>query len=366
LFSCQIFTLIQLNQNIRVTLTAFATLVLLAGCRSRLPQALETSRSTSACSNIDLAPEALFEGAKPGVAVVRSGSMEGSAFVVRQTASSTFLLTNSHVLGQSRRITVKWSDGSQILGVVVSNAGGETPLTDLALIEVQGIRGRTLVLKGQSPSVGASIVAIGSPKGLEYSLTRGVVSSLRENGKLLQIDAPINPGNSGGPVLDKSGCVVGVATFKLDESEGLNFAISSSLIEEFLRDAQSFQSKIGQPITQSPTSPVSPFSKIPSSPRPAPAYGSPQSANCWFQASPGSQQLSASLCRINSRRASQGRIAFELIDAGGVKRVLYLRSDKTAEVYMGGQRQDGTWLEDPDGDLRIYIQPGVFAFTPPT
>lgn len=292
--------------------------------------------------------------------------MEGSAFVVRHAASSTLLVTNSHVVGQSKTINIKWSDGSQDSGRVVANAGGETPLTDLALVEVQGVKGRALVLKGQPPSVGADVVAIGSPQGLEYSLTRGVVSSLRDNGKLLQIDAPINPGNSGGPVLDKSGCVVGAATFKLDDSEGLNFAISSSLIESFLRNAPRFQSTAGQLVSPPPATPGSPFSAFPSSPRVGPTPGSPQSANCWFQTSDGSQQLSGSSCRISSQWASQGRISIELIDAGGVKRVLYLRSNQTAEVYMGGQRFDGTWLEDPDGDIRIHIEPGVFAFTPPS
>ena len=78
------------------------------------------------------------------------------------------------------------------------------------------------------------MVAIGARKGLEFSLTRGVLSSLRDAGDILQIDAPINPGNSGGPVLDRSGCVVGVATFKLSDSEGLNFAVAASVVEHFL------------------------------------------------------------------------------------------------------------------------------------
>ena len=361
-----ILTFTQLQQNIKITLIACIALAFVAGCRSRSPLASIPSDPASACSSIALAPEALFEGAKPGVAVVRSGSMEGSAFVIRHTATSTLLVTNSHVVGQSQTINTKWSDGTQESGRVVANAGGETPLTDLALVEVQGIKGRSLVLKSQPPSVGADVVAIGSPQGLEYSLTRGVVSSVRDNGKLLQIDAPINPGNSGGPVLDKSGCVVGVATFKLDDSEGLNFAISSSLIDAFLRDVQGFHSTSGQASTRRSTSPSSPFSTVPSSPRVGPAPGSPQSANCWFQTSLGSQQLFGSSCRISSQGASQGRTSFELIDARGAKRVLYLRSNQTAEVYMGGQRFDGTWIEDPDGDLRIHIEPGVFAFTPPS
>jgi hypothetical protein len=55
-----------------------------------------------------------------------------------------------------------------------------------------------------------------------------------------------------------------------------------------------------------------------------------------------------------------------LINANGLKRVVYLRPDKGAEVYVGGQRFDGNWQEDQDGDLRVQIEPEVFAFRSPT
>jgi serine protease Do len=77
--------------------------------------------------------------------------------------------------------------------------------------------------------VGQDVIAIGSPLGLEGTVTRGIVSGLRSLGKipLVQIDAAINPGNSGGPLLDASGQVIGVNTLKLRPStaESLGFAI---------------------------------------------------------------------------------------------------------------------------------------------
>lgn len=287
--------------------------------------------------------------------------MEGSAFVIRQSASSTYLITNSHVVGQSSTVALKWSDGSQDTASVIANSGASTPQADLALLEVRGVRGRALALKGIAPSVGADIVAIGAPQGLEFSLTRGVVSSLRDNGQILQIDAPINPGNSGGPILDKSGCVVGMATFKLDNSEGLNFAISSSLIDTYL------SSSIGSssPSSSSGGSPGPSPSPFLSSSAPGQSGPTPSQINvpnCWFQESPGSQQLIGSRCQIVSRGVSQGRIEVQLINANGIKRVIYLRPDKGAEVYVGGQRFDGNWQEDQDGDLRVQIEPEVFAF----
>ena len=340
------------------------SLGLLPGCRSRLYQQGATTPSASTCSSQTLTTEALFEGAKPGVAVVRTGSMEGSAFVIRQSASSTFLITNSHVVEQSSSVTLKWSDGSQDSATVIANSGASTPQADLALLEVRGVRGRALVLKDTAPSVGADIVAIGAPQGLEFSITRGVVSSLRDNGEILQIDAPINPGNSGGPILDKSGCVVGMATFKLDNSEGLNFAISSSLIEAYLSrsiGSSGPSASSGNSLGPSP----SPFS-LPSPPGKAgPAPSHINGPNCWFQESPGSQQLVGSTCQITGQSVSQGRIEVQLTNSDGLKRVIYLRPDNGAEVYVGGQRFDGGWQEDQDGDIRVSIDPEIFAFRSP-
>ena len=309
--------------------------------------------------------EALFEGAKPGVAVVRTDSMEGSAFVIRQSASSTFLITNSHVVGQSSGVTLKWSDGSEDSAVVIANSGASTPQADLALLEVRGVRGRALVLKDIAPSVGADIVAIGAPQGLEFSLTRGVVSSLRDNGEILQIDAPINPGNSGGPILDKSGCVVGMATFKLDNSEGLNFAVSSFLIDAYFSKSIGSSGPSASSGSISIPSP-SPFLS-PSSPGQAgPAPSQINGPNCWFQESPSSQQLIGSRCQITGRSVSQGRIEVHLINANGLRRVIYLLPDNGAEVYVGGQRFDGTWQEDQDGDLLVSIDKETFAFRSPS
>ena len=200
---------------------------------------------------------------------------------------------------------------------------------------------------------------------MEFSITRGVVSSLRDNGEILQIDAPINPGNSGGPILDKSGCVVGMATFKLDNSEGLNFAISSSLIDAYLSRSigiSGSSASSGSSVAHSP----SPFS-LPSPPGKAgPAPSQINGPNCWFQESPGSQQLVGSTCQITSQSVSQGRVEVQLTNAaGGLKRVIYLRPDNAAEVYVGGQRFDGSWQEDQDGDIRVSIDPEIFAFRSP-
>ena len=347
-----------------VVVLLFTALLLLAGCRSRLPNSTVSSAETQSCSALSLVPEDLFKGAKPGVAVIRSDSMEGSAFVIRHASDSTYLITNAHVVAGSSSVRIKWSDGRETPGLVIANAGGKTPQSDLALIRAQGVIGRALMLKDSLPSVGADVVAIGSPQGLDFSLTRGVVSSLRDNDQLLQIDAPINPGNSGGPILDKSGCVVGVATFKLDDSEGLNFAVSSSVVESFVRSSLSSPAQSAQQTVPGHSVVPSPFTSAQTPARQRSAPGLSTGANCWFQTAPGSQQLAGASCQIRAGLLGMGRKEYELIDPAGVKRVIYLSPNQSVDVYMGGQRFNGKWVEDSDGDVHVHIGTDTFAFTP--
>jgi len=142
---------------------ALSAVVLAAGCQPQ-QQARIPVPEAPPCSNQNLSTEALFSGAKQGVAVVKTDSGEGSAFVVRHQDGNTLLLTNSHVVDGSSSATVKWADGGQDTAAVLSDAGGRSPQADLALLEVKGLRGKPLELKGAKPNVGADIVAIGAPK----------------------------------------------------------------------------------------------------------------------------------------------------------------------------------------------------------
>ncbi|WP_186697693.1 S1C family serine protease [Cyanobium sp. NS01] len=298
------------------------------------------------CTNQSYAPEALFSQAKPGVAVVKTPGSLGSGFVVRHQGGNTLLLTNAHVVGRSETATIHWADGSQDVAAVLASAGGSSPLNDLALLEVRGQRGRVLPLKRSGVNVGSDIVAIGAPQGLDFSLSRGVVSSVREQGQLLQIDAAINPGNSGGPVLDRTGCVVGMATFKVPDSEGLNFAITSSLLEEFLGNPPQPRSTEAPPIAN----------------RAAPAPEPTAEASCWFQMERGATELSPGLCRVERRINANGHEVFDVMERGGPTRSVVMWDDDSAEVFLDGRRYVGRWAIDADGDVRVNVAGGVFAF----
>ncbi|MCT0200780.1 trypsin-like peptidase domain-containing protein [Synechococcus sp. CS-1325] len=213
--------------------------LLLSSCAVvRSQETVRTPRLAAApagsCGAGKLSAEQVFSRASKGVAVVSTGSGMGSAFVVAQQDGQTFLVTNAHVVRGSETVRLKWVDGAGDSARVVARGGGDSPSTDLALLAVDGQRGVPLALGDKAAAVGQEVFVIGAPKGLEFSLSRGVVSSLRQQNDILQIDAAINPGNSGGPVLDAGNCVAGVATFKLNDSEGLNFAISSSVVRNFL------------------------------------------------------------------------------------------------------------------------------------
>jgi S1-C subfamily serine protease len=186
------------------------------------------------CGNRKYSAEELFQNSKDSIAVVYTDSGAGSAFVVAQKNNATFLITNAHVIQDSNIVGLKWFDGSKTQANTVIIGDSQTPTEDLALLEVSGNKGRVLGIMKANVKTGADIYPLGAPLGLEFTITRGIVSAIRDGGRLIQIDAPINPGNSGGPILNTSGCVVGVSTFIRKDSEGLGFGISSNQLLAFL------------------------------------------------------------------------------------------------------------------------------------
>ncbi len=166
--------------------------------------------------------------------VVATNESRGSGVVVKHLRNQTLILTNSHVIDGSKKVLINWFDGNEDVAEVVLDGAGKGKKSDLALLLIDGIEGTTLPLKKDPISVGSAVVAIGAPKGLDFSVTQGIVSGTRDQGAIIQTDAAVNPGNSGGPLLEKSGCVVGINTFGLIDSEGLNFAISSQTARRFI------------------------------------------------------------------------------------------------------------------------------------
>jgi putative serine protease PepD len=169
-----------------------------------------------------------------------SGSQQaqGSGFVYD---SSGDVITNNHVVANATKISVMFSDGSKYSAKLV----GADPSTDLAVLKVDAPSSKLHPLTiGDSSNlaVGDGVVAIGSPFGLDETVTSGIVSALNRDisstnnftiSGAIQTDAAINHGNSGGPLLNMSGQVVGVTTQIESDSggnEGVGFAVPSNTI----------------------------------------------------------------------------------------------------------------------------------------
>jgi serine protease Do len=187
-----------------------------------------------------------------GVVMVKTPSGLGSGFITREDG---YLITNAHVIQgeidvsvtvytrKEGRLEKKAYEDIEIIAV--------NPFVDLALLRIDskelGDAKLTKVYFGRIEELkqGEKVFAVGAPLGLDFSVTQGSVSSVnRENeGKVyVQIDAPINPGNSGGPLFNDRGEVIGVNSWKIRSSEGLNFAIPIDYVKHFVvnRDAFAF------------------------------------------------------------------------------------------------------------------------------
>ena len=167
-----------------------------------------------------------FEGQTPGEAT-------GSGFVIDKEGH---IVTNQHVVDGAQSVQVEFSDGTDVNAEIV----GTDPSTDIAVLDVDRPASELTVLQFAPTGaleVGNPVIVLGSPFGLEGTLTTGVISAVgREiqspNGftieNAVQTDAALNHGNSGGPVLDSQGRVVGVASqIRSDSggSDGVGYAV---------------------------------------------------------------------------------------------------------------------------------------------
>lgn len=163
-------------------------------------------------------------------------SSYGTGFVLLEPS---LVLTNAHVVRGVEEPMVRTREGALLASVKVLDADAKT---DLALLRVIGLQGRPLILApGNPPEVGTPVVAVGHPRGYEFTVSEGIVSALRAldpgGVELIQTTAPISPGSSGGPLFDLAGRVVGVCSLTLTEGQNINFAVPAAAVRPFLERA---------------------------------------------------------------------------------------------------------------------------------
>ncbi|THD82073.1 MAG: trypsin-like serine protease [Phenylobacterium sp.] len=159
------------------------------------------------------------------VAIIYAADGQGSGFLI---SNAGYLLTNQHVVGGSKYVKVKWSDGAETVGEVVRTDARR----DVALIKADPSGRPALALRRGAVQQGEAVFAIGTPlhDSLQNTMTKGIVSAERvEKGqRFIQSDVGVNHGNSGGPLLDQKGSVIAITDWGVAPDGtpiGLNFFI---------------------------------------------------------------------------------------------------------------------------------------------
>lgn len=225
-----------------------------------VPSSSAASSGGAALDSACLSAADIYEQLRPAVVQITSSVQSGRPFVPGGTSSGSgvvidgegAILTNYHVVADTARLTVTFSDNTTTSASLL----GSDPGNDLAVIKADKMPGGvTPAPLGDSDSlrVGDPVLAIGNPFELEGTLTEGIVSgagrtfapgaSTRPIRNMIQTDAAVNPGNSGGPLIDCRGEVIGINTALenptgQDVNVGIAFAVPINTAKRFLPDME--------------------------------------------------------------------------------------------------------------------------------
>ncbi len=196
-------------------------------------------------SNENISLSLLFEQVRESVVVIQGLIpqtptnyliVQGSGFVYNYSGNMV-ILTNNHVIEDANSITVTFTNRITYDATIL----GSDPSNDFAILALdapQEIYKPLEIISSSTLKVGHSVIVVGTPYGLEGSLSNGIVSALNRTISLneiiitnvIQTTTPLNPGNSGGPLMNYYGQVIGISTAIVEESQGIGFAIPSDTI----------------------------------------------------------------------------------------------------------------------------------------
>jgi len=168
--------------------------------------------------------ETIFEEASNSVVVVQTYNKKGSALSQGSgvVVEENTVATNCHVLNGAATIKIKHN--GDYFNSSVRSTNWEK---DVCLLTSDRLDAVAAKMEKQQPQDWSKIYTIGAPRGLELTLSDGIISGLRESGegRYIQISAPISPGSSGGGLFDSVGRLIGLPTFYLSNGQQLNFAL---------------------------------------------------------------------------------------------------------------------------------------------
>jgi|TARA_B100002003_G_C14070991_1_gene515274 hypothetical protein len=166
----------------------------------------------------------------------------GSGFYIEKNK----IATNFHVVDQASKIVFKhigeksFNDVDKIISFSKN--------LDLAILSVSRIGNPLTIEHNSSSGIGEKVIAIGNPRGLEGSVSEGIISAVRGGIDLnyFQITTPISPGSSGGPLFNENGNVIGITTATLKDSQNLNFAMPAKLLLTLKDKEKAWEPEIGE------------------------------------------------------------------------------------------------------------------------
>lgn len=187
-----------------------------------LPMVAQAEESAPAVANL----------ARPSIVTVYAANSSGSGFFV---SAQGHILTNAHVVGNNKSVTVVMQDGKRKIAKVLGRGQQDVALLLMDAENVPSLK----IGEGHTAQVGESLVWFGAPKGLKDTVSRGSLANNRrmiDGERYLQLDGYVNPGNSGGPVLNMRGEVIGIVTLKDKRADGIGYALpieaSGKLLQE--------------------------------------------------------------------------------------------------------------------------------------
>lgn len=179
----------------------------------------------------ELKSEEVYKNSLPSIMAIsvkcNDGSVVyGSGFL---SIKDGLAVTAWHLVGNARAVIAKFSDGEEF---EISGLIDKDEKRDIAIVRIK-VFGRPLLrLSPVEPKIGSRAYVIGSPRGLEFTVSDGLLSQIQtsEGIKQYQFSCPASPGNSGGPLLNAMGEVIGIVSWQVSDGQNLNFAIPSTYI----------------------------------------------------------------------------------------------------------------------------------------